>query len=110
MVWIVHSSLVQQCRVAGILLAAGADANQRFHIPKTNGFTPLHHAARRNNCELAGVLLVGGADVNAMDAVTARTLAAAADGRLLDGQNGCTPVQHANKETMKNLLREAGAR
>jgi uncharacterized protein len=77
----------RQVETLGVLLAAGADVNARFH-----GFhreTPLHWAASNDDVELLDALLAAGADIDAdggviadgtplSDAVAFRQLAAGA--------------------------------
>ena len=54
-----HSAVAAgQHRIAGELIAAGADVNAR----QQGGFTPLHGAAFSGDIDIANLLLASGAD------------------------------------------------
>merc|ERR1712028_188880 len=52
-----------QCEVAKVLIAAGADLKAKNDL----GYTPLHYAVFGNQCKVAEILIAAGADPNAKD-------------------------------------------
>lgn len=56
------AAVTRQTEVAKLLLAAGADVNQKT----TQGTSPLHFAVQDNNLDMLSLLLANGADVNSV--------------------------------------------
>jgi ankyrin repeat protein len=70
--------------VVKVLLVNGANVNQ---IDQDHGFAPLHEASKTGHVEVVKVLLVNGAD------------------KTLKDNEGKTPLDYAEKESVKALLR-----